>query len=191
MREIRVLGPKERREVYDRYYKEAFPPAELRPFASMEKLAAAGAYRTLGLYEGREALAYASVWRDGRYVLIDYLCVPPEKRSGGLGGELLRRLREAFPPDCVLFGESEAPTGNQEKDALILRRLGFYARCGAKALPYDVWLFGVHYKALGWYGEGEDIPALMARHAGFYRRSMPKALYEKMIKIPYAEAKHK
>lgn len=185
MREIRELDRRERCEVYRCVYREAFPPAELRPLASMEQMIAAGEYRMLGLYEDGEALAYASLWQDGRYVLIDYLCVPKDKRSRGSGGELLRRLREVYPPESILFGESEAPTGDPEADGMILRRLAFYQRCGAVTLHYDTALFGVHYKTLAFCDGTPPEAEIMAAHAGFYRRKLPGWIYRRVIRIPY------
>lgn len=185
MTELRVLDPRERRRVYETLYKTAFPPTELRPLRSIESLTAAGAYRTLGLYEGREPLAYASVFTAGRYVLIDYLCVPEGQRNRGLGALLLKTLRESFPPGSVLFGESEAPTGDPERDGLILRRLDFYRRCGAETLSYDTWLFGVHYKTLAWRPAEVSEEEIQAAHRDFYRMHMPRALFDRAVRIPY------
>ena len=185
MREIRELTREEFRTAYRKVYKSAFPPTELRPMRNMERMTAAGEYKTVGLFEDGEALAYASLWRNGNYVLIDYLCAPAEKRNRGSGGEMIRKLREYYPPEDVLFGESEAPVGDPEKDPLILRRLEFYQRNGGVLMGYDIGLFGVHYKTIAFPAGPVDEKAVMEAHAAFYRKKLPGWLYRRAVSIPY------
>lgn len=185
--ELKILSPEELKTVYETDLKEAFPLAELKPLAAMETMRAKGIYDPLALVdEDGTKLGYILLWKHegGRYLLIDYLCVPAGRRNGGIGGKLLRAARDHYPPDTVFIGESEAPTGDPEKDKMILRRLGFYARSGAKTLGYDCALFGVHFKTLCW---ADPMPAeaeIMRKHQEIYLQQFGREKYDRYVQIP-------
>lgn len=184
---LRALTPEELRRVYETELKEAFPPSELKPLWAMEDMRAQGAYDPLGLFDGAgEAMGYILLWKhsDGRYILVDYLCVPAGKRNGGIGGRLLREAASYYPRDTVFIGESEAPTGNPDADGLILRRLGFYARNGAKTLGYDTALFGVHFKTICWADPMPDEKEILQKHQEIYLRQFSRERYDRYIQIP-------
>ena len=135
---LQVLSPEQLQKIYETDLREAFPPSELKPLSAMERMRAKGIYDPLGLFdENQRLLGCALLWKhpEGRYLLLDYLCVPRQQRGRACGG---------------LLGESEAPTGDPERDGLILRRLDFYRRSGAAILGYDTALFGVHFKTICW-----------------------------------------
>ena len=184
-RQLRDLTDAQLKQAYYTVYREAFPPQELKPLSSMQRMTQDGVYRNLALFEGSEPVAFVSLWLDGDHILIDYLCVPRARRGGGLGAELLSRLREAYSPETVFIVETEAPTGDQEKDALINRRLAFYERCGAAPLSYETAIFGVHYKTVVWSPLPPDEAEIQRRHAALYRRRLGRALYSAAIHIPY------
>ena len=57
---------------------EAFPPSELRPFASMEMLYNKNCYPCYGFYDETDSLcayAYFSCTENGKYALLDYFAV--------------------------------------------------------------------------------------------------------------------
>lgn len=139
--ELKRLNPDQLQLAYETDLREAFPPAELKPLSAMTEMMARGVYEALALYEEGDAapLGYVLLWKhvDGRYLLIDYLCVPARRRNGGIGAKLLHTLFDAYPPETVFIGESEAPTGDEAADEMILRRLGFYERNGTTILGYD------------------------------------------------------
>ena len=184
MDELRLLTKKERRQAYDQVFREAFPPAELKPRRSMERQIAVGNYDFLGFFREDTALGYACCWKDGRYILIDYLCVRAEARNGGVGGKILALLRARYPADTVFIGESEAPVGDPVQDALISRRLDFYRRHGAVFLDYDCALFGVHYKVMVWAEGSVDQGSVLRHHDGIYRCAFPGWLYDKAVQLP-------
>ena len=100
--------------------------------------------------------------------------------------KLLQAVRDHYPADMVLLAESEAPTGDAERDGLICRRLGFYARNGAAFLGYDCALFGVHYKTLCW---AEPMPAeeeILRKHQEIYLQQFGRERYDRYIQIPLA-----
>ena len=182
---LSVMSPEELKKAYETDLMEAFPPAELKPLKAMEAMRRRGTYDPLCLYrEAGEALGYILLWKheDGRYILIDYLCVPAGKRNGGTGGKLLQMALARYPSDTVFIGESEAPSGDPASDGL--RRLGFYARNGAVTLGYDSALFGVHFKTICWAEELPDEGEIMKRHQEIYLRQFTREKYDRFIQIP-------
>ncbi len=184
---LKIMSPAELERACETDLKEAFPPAELKPLRAMEALRAKGLYDPLCLTdEAGEALGYSLLWkhRDGKYLLIDYLCVPAGRRNEGIGGKLLRAVVDRYPADTVFIGESEAPTGDPEADRVILRRLGFYARSGAKTLGYDCALFGVHFKTICWANPMPEEGEILQKHQEIYLDQFGREKYDRFIQIP-------
>ena len=184
MDELRELDKAGRKLAYDEVFREAFPKSELKPLSAMEKGIREGRYVFYGLFRDGEPVAYVCNMQDENYVLIDYLCVPKSIRSGGIGSRALQMMMEQYPEDTVFIGETEAETGDPEKDGLILRRQNLYRRLGARYLSYDTALFGVHYKTVVWAKQPFDPDEVQRRHDGFYRRTLPKLVYRAAIRIP-------
>lgn len=185
--ELRILTPEELKTVYETDLTEAFPPTELKPLSAMEDMRAKGVYDPLVLTnEEGTWLGYILLWKheSGQYILIDYLCVPAGRRNSGIGGKLLQAMQDYYPADAVFIGESEAPTGDPVKDEMILRRLGFYARNGAKTLDYDNALFGVHYKTICWTKAEPDEREIMRKHQEIYLQQFGREKYDRYIQIP-------
>lgn len=187
MRILKQLDDSALERAYNEVFREAFPPQELKPLWAIRDMIAAGEYQVLAMCERGAELGYICPWTDMPYVLIDYLCVPRGMRGGGIGGEIIAKTVDFFPPDTVFIGEVEAPTGDPERDGIILRRLDFYRRCGAVTLSYDTALFGVHYKTIAWSRATADEDEVMRRHALFYSRRFPEGLYAAAVRIPLAE----
>lgn len=187
MREIRLLTLPQLRQAYDKVFTEAFPPSELKPLRAMEELLDQGLYHPLALFDGGEPIGYMCLWGKGKYLLIDYLCVPASARNGGIGAQLLRSGMESFPAGTVFIGEVEAPTGDAERDVMINRRLGFYRRCGARVLNYDTGLFGVHFKTICWSSEEPDQNEVLRQHREIYSSRFTPESYARFIQIPLRE----
>lgn len=186
---LRILTPEELGDVYATHLREAFPPAELKPLSAMERMRARGVYDPLGFFDGDGTLlGCILLWKhpEGRFLLVDYLCVPAGRRNAGTGGKLLRAVRDHYSPDTVFLGESEAPTGDPERDQLIRRRLGFYARSGAVTLGYDTALFGVHFKTICWADPLPDEAELLIKHQEIYLSQFGREKYDRYIQIPLA-----
>lgn len=185
--ELRILNREELRRAYETDLREAFPPSELKPLSAMEGMREKGIYDPLCLVDdGGAPAGYALLWKhgDGRYILLDYLCVPARLRNGGVGGRLIELMRERYPADTVFLGESEAPTGDPAADELILRRLGFYARTGAVTLGYDCALFGVHFKTICWADPLPEEAEILKKHREIYLRQFSPEKYDRFIQIP-------
>ena len=97
-RQIKELTDAQLKNAYYTVYREAFPPAELKPLSSMRRMTRDGVYRSLGLFEGGEPVAFANLWLDGDHILIDYLCVPARRCWGVCGSFTHRRLFSSSRP---------------------------------------------------------------------------------------------
>ena len=184
MDELKILDKAQRKRAYDEVFREAFPKAELKPLAAMERGIREGNYIFYGLFRDGELSCCICNMQDENYVLIDYLCVPKGLRSGGIGSAAMLMMMSRYPENTVFIGETEAETGDPERDGLILRRQNLYRRLGAQFLDYDTALFGVHYKTIVWAKQPFDPDEVQRRHDGFYRRTLPKLIYRAAVRIP-------
>ena len=184
MMELKLPTEQQLRTVYERDLKRAFPLAELKPLREMLAEVARGEYRPWCLFDGDEIVGEAFVWTHvPGFALFDYLCVTEARRNDGLGSTLIQKLVEAERGN-VLFGESEIPDFAPDP-AMAERRLAFYRRNGAKTAGYDTCEFGVPYHTLYWAERTVDDAELSAAHAACYRSSLPKAIFERCITIPW------
>ena len=182
--ELRVPTLEQLRIVYDRDLRTAFPAAELKPLRNMEEMWARGQYRPWCLFDGDDIVGEAFLWLGHPgWALLDYLCVSAIRRNGGLGAEILRKLQET-EQGTVIFGESEIPAYAPDP-AMAERRLGFYARSGARTAGYDTEMFGVPYKTLYWAEEPVDEDALMAEHRFIYANTFAPDKYSRYVHIPF------
>jgi len=181
---LKRLTKEERKKAYNEVFREAFPPAELKPLSAIERMTAAGEYEVLGLIRDGVPVGFAANWMHENYVLIDYLCVPRQIRCGGIGGTMIAMLRQYYPENTVFIVETEAETGDPRRDELILRRQAFYQRTGARFLPYECALFGVHYRTVVWANGVVDDDEVLRRHDGFYRRNFSETLYREAVQLP-------
>ena len=184
--ELRIPTLEELREIYTQDMTEAFPPAELKPLASIEKMWNEGWYKPYCLYDddGMGAIGTAFLWLGHPgWALLDYLCVSAGWRNDGFGAEILRLL-PLTEPGVVIFGEAEAPV-HAPDPAMAERRLGFYQRCGLRLADYDTEMFGVHYKTLYLADREIDDATLLEEHRFVYRNVFSEEKYAKYVRIPY------
>lgn len=185
--ELRIPTLEQLRAVYHSDMKEAFPAAELKPLAAMERMWRDGWYRPYCLFDGEAIVGECFLWLGHPgWALLDYLCVTSSRRNDGLGSVILKLLPEV-EPGAVIFGEAEAPV-HAPDPAMAQRRLGFYARNGLQVADYDSEVFGVHYKTL-YLAKGEvDEAALMQEHRFVYENSFTPEKFAKYVRIPYDPA---
>ena len=183
--ELRLPSPEQLRTVYDRDLKESFPPAELKPLRNMEKSWAEGWYKPYCLFDGDSIVGEAFLWLGHPgWALLDYLCVSGPRRSGGIGASILQKLREQ-EEDTVIFGESEAPEDAPDPD-MAVRRLGFYARCGAWDTHYTEHLFDAWFRilVLDCPGCASLAPeAVVEALADCYRRTISPTQWQKHVQF--------
>ena len=125
----RLLTAEELTNVYLNEMRRDFPAGELKPLSMILNSEAAGTAHTWGVYEDDALVAYLLMVRPvGCEVSqLDYFAVLPQYRAGGIGAVLLAAL-----PD----------------QAMAVRRLGFYARCGAKDTGWTEHLFDAWFRVL-------------------------------------------
>ena len=183
--ELRIPTPEQLRLVYQRDMLSAFPAAELKSLAVMERMWAEGWYKPCCLFDGDEIVGAALLWLGHPgWSIVDYLCVTESRRNDGLGARILQLLQE-MEPDTVFFGEAEAPEHAPDPE-MAKRRLAFYARCGLRTAFYDTAMFGVHYKTL-YFANGEvDEERLMREHEFIYRNTFDPEKFRRYVCIPYA-----
>ena len=110
---------------------------------------AVGDSHTWGVYDGETLVAYLLMVRPRGATVsqLDYFAVLPACRAAGLGAKLLAALpgKEAGA-DAILI-EAECPE-KAEDEAMAVRRLGFYARCGAVDVGWTEHLFDAWFRVL-------------------------------------------
>ena len=184
--ELRLPTLEQLRTFYQEDMKAAFPPAELKPLAAIEKMWREGWYKPYCLFDddGTGPVGGAFLWLGHPgWALLDYLCVSAGWRNDGFGGEMLRMLSQT-EPGTVIFGEAEAPV-HAPDPAMAQRRLGFYARNGLRTAGYDTEIFGVHYKTLYLAGREVEDVELMREHRFVYENTFAPDKFAKYVRIPY------
>ena len=78
---------------------------------------------------------------------LDYFAVLPQYRAGGIGAALLAALPDHEKGAQAILIEAECPE-KAEDEAMAVRRLGFYARCGAKDTGWTEHLFDAWFRVL-------------------------------------------
>ena len=181
--ELRMPTPEQLETVYGNDLKAAFPPAELKPLRAIREMWREGCYHPWCLFDGGGIVGECFVWlgRPG-WALLDYLCVSAGRRSGGIGSLLLAKLMEA-EAGSVILAESEAPI-HAPDPAMAERRLGFYARNGARLAGYDTDIFGAHYKTLYWAEAPLPDGELADQHRFFYQSRFSPEKYARYVRIP-------
>ena len=110
---IRLLNAAGARQLYESRMARDFPPGELKPFAAMEELLAAGLYEPLTFTDDVGAvLAYAwQVVLPGQQAgLVDYFAVRSDLRGSGIGTRALHLLQAHYAPRlAALLLECEHP----------------------------------------------------------------------------------
>lgn len=181
---LKEATPSQLQRVYEADLRPSFPAAELKPLHAMETMWAKGAYSPLCLFDGETIIGECFVWlgRPG-WMLLDYLCVSSCRRGKGLGSAILEKLRAAYPRHCIL-AESEAPSQAPDPE-LAERRLGFYARSGARTAGFDTEMFGVRYRTLYWAQAPVADEILMDQHRYIYQSQFPPEKYDRYVRIPW------
>lgn len=153
MLHIKKLNLDEIREIYNAYMHEAFPPSELRPFASMEMLYNKNCYPCYGFYNETDSLcayAYFSCTENGKYALLDYICCQKRPARHGHRQQDFPLLRtEMKDRDGLLLEVESVESAEAEEEANIRRRrIAFYERCGCEMTKTKSLLYGVDFNIL-------------------------------------------
>ena len=145
----RKLTAQELTDVYLQEMRRDFPAGELKPLSMILTSEAEGLAHTWGVFDGQKLAAYLLMVQPQGVAVsqLDYLAVVPEYRAKGIGAQLLAQLpQQEAAADAILI-EAEMP--DKAEDAVMAkRRLGFYARCGARDTGYYEHLFDAWFRIL-------------------------------------------
>ncbi|WP_022762667.1 MULTISPECIES: GNAT family N-acetyltransferase [unclassified Butyrivibrio] len=133
--------------IYQERLVHDFIEDELKKLPVILKAVDDGIYECLGIYDDSEIIGYTFLVKQGMNYLVDYLAVYPKHRNKGLGGEIIRMLREYMSEAGLVILEVEDPAYTNDRDlkALQTRRIGFYKRNGCIDTGLKVRCFGVPF----------------------------------------------
>ena len=145
----RLLTAEELTKVYLDEMRRDFPQSELKPLSMILNSEAAGTAHTWGIYDGDALAAYLLMVRPVGCAMsqLDYFAVLPRYRASGLGAALLAELPGHENGCQAILIEAECPE-KAEDEAMAVRRLGFYARCGAVDVGWTEHLFDAWFRVL-------------------------------------------
>ena len=179
----RLLTAEELTAVYLEEMRRDFPASELKPLSMILNSEAEGSSHTWGIYEGETLAAYLlMVQPEGcNASQLDYFSVLPQYRAKGLGAKLLAELPSHETGAESILIEAECPEKAGD-EAMAVRRLGFYARCGAVDTGWTERLFDAWFRILvlpcpG--GKSPDAETAVNALVDCYRRVMGDPQYRR------------
>lgn len=180
----RLLTAEELTCVYLDEMRRDFPPGELKPLSMILNSEADGTAHTWGIYENDKLAAYLLMVRPTGCAMsqLDYFAVLPQYRASGLGARLLAELPRHEKDVSAILIEAECPE-RAEDEAMAVRRLGFYARCGAVDTGWTEHLFDAWFRVLV-LPCGEETPGAEATVQGLvdcYRRTMGEPQWRRYV----------
>ena len=145
----RLLTADELTRVYLHEMCRDFPQSERKPLSMILTSEAAGTAHTWGVFDGEALAAYLLMVQPVGCAMsqLDYFAVLPQYRAAGLGAALLAELPSHENGASAILIEAECPE-KAEDEAMAVRRLGFYARCGAQDVGWTEHLFDAWFRVL-------------------------------------------
>ena len=183
----RLLTGPELTEVYLNEMRRDFPAGELKPLSMILNSEADGTAHTWGVFDGETLAAYLLMVRPAgsRVSQLDYFAVLPEYRAAGLGAQLLADLPQHERGAQAILIEAECPD-KAEDETMAVRRLGFYARCGARDTGFTEHLFDAWFRilVLDCPGCASLAPeAVVEALADCYRRTISPTQWQKHVQF--------
>lgn len=185
--EFRLLDKIELLQVYKTRMMEDFPAAELKPYEAITGMMDEGCYEAISVEKDNRAIGYAlmTMVPETDYLLLDYLAVYKEYRAGGLGSEILAKLKEYYAGKTIYI-ESENPDFQEgvAKDTAV-KRLRFYEKNGAvnSGVLTSIWTvpYVNFYLSTNTFSSEECTKALSRIYETMIKSESTRA---KMIEIP-------
>ena len=183
----RLLTGPELTEVYLNEMRRDFPAGELKPLSMILTSEAEGTAHTWGVFDGDTLAAYLLMVRpEGcRVSQLDYFAVVPAYRAHGIGAQLLAQLPAQEGDAEAILIEAEMPE-KAEDAAMAVRRLGFYARCGARDTGFIEHLFDAWFRILilncpgsGSFADRQAVDALV----DCYRRTISENEWQNHVQF--------
>ena len=171
-------------DIYKNKMTVDFPKPELKPLEVILKAIDDDIYEPLGLFDDSKNIGYTFLVKLGRNYLVDYLAVHSDSRNNGAGSQMVQLLADYLKDAGNVIGEVEDPdhaTDAAAKD-IQTRRLNFYFRNGCTDTGLRVKCFGVPFRILRvGQRQSENHDELWTMYQEFYRRVLPKEMFEKNI----------
>ena len=183
----RLLTAEELTRVYLNEMRRDFPPTELKPLSMVLNSEAVGDSHTWGVYDGETLVAYLLMVRPRGATVsqLDYFAVVPAYRAHGIGAQLLAQLPAQEGGAEAILIEAEMPEKAGDA-AMAVRRLGFYARCGARDSGFTEHLFDAWFRILvldcpgaGTFADRQAVDALV----DCYRRTISETEWQKYVQF--------
>lgn len=162
-------------------YRQAFPPAERKPFSRIRSTVKAGKCDLWTILDDGRFAGFASTVNGPQQVMLDYLATLPNLRGAGIGTRALRLFLAQYPGKGV-FVEIESPFADAEDRDLRLRRKAFYGACGLEPMGVTAMVFGVEMELLG-----KDCMLDYTAYHAFYRDNYSPWAAEHLSPLPYPE----
>ena len=182
----RLLTADELTRVYLDEMRRDFPQSELKPLSMILNSEEAGTAHTWGVYDGETLVAYLLMVRPVGCAMsqLDYFAVLPQYRESGLGAALLAELPSHENGSTAILIEAECPEKAGD-EAMAIRRLGFYARCGAQDVGWTEHLFDAWFRVLVLPAKGETLDAETANKelADCYSRVMGADKWRRYVQL--------
>ena len=182
----RLLTADELTRVYLHEMCRDFPQSERKPLSMILTSEAAGTAHTWGVFDGEALAAYLLMVRPVGCAMsqLDYFAVLPQYRAAGLGAALLAELPSHENGASAILIEAECPE-KAEDEAMAVRRLGFYARCGAQDVGWTEHLFDAWFRVLVLPAEDSAMEAGEANKAlaDCYSRVMGEDKWRKYVQL--------
>lgn len=180
----RLLTADELTRVYLDEMRRDFPQSELKPLSMILNSEAAGTAHTWGVFDGETLAAYLLMVRPVGCAMsqLDYFAVLPAYRNAGLGAALLAELPNHENGSRAILIEAECPE-KADDEAMAVRRLGFYARCGAVDVGWTEHTFDAWFRVLV-LPCGKQVPDAETAMQGLvdcYRRAMGEPQWKKYV----------
>lgn len=189
---IKTLTPEETREIYVNHAHKDFPPAELKPFSTIENLRKKGWYCCYGFFEKADkaeslcAYAFTMADNDVNMLLLDYFAVCEEYRGKGYGAAAFALLKEnAAKWDGVIIEvEDDDMAEDAEEKRIRQKRIAFYEKNGAKMTGERSAAFGVDYKLMTFItGSGAAKGQIGAKLSSIYRKMLSEEVYRENFRL--------
>lgn len=129
-------------------YCEAFPSYERKPFSMIRSMQRKGKSDVWYFEKDGKFAGLAFTINSNNVILIDYLAIAANRRSEGIGSEIITQLHEHYG-DKGIFVEIESVFDECENKEERLRRKHFYLNNGMVPMKVMVVLFGVEMELLG------------------------------------------
>lgn len=131
-----------------RLYRQAFPPAERKPFGVIMKMHRSGKAHVWRILRDGRFAGFAATVNGSELVLLDYLAIAKRCRGQGIGSAAMAAMQQIYA-DRGFFVEIESTHEDVPNRAQRQKRKQFYLAAGMEELGVEVQVFSVRMELLG------------------------------------------